>query len=468
MIAAERGFVMMRELSEHRAQLTRLCRKTASKLIEQLKFTGPASEQSMGHPQTNMKRIEKYTIGTGDRFAHQGLAQLQASILARRAGIRVCPVWNKSNREHTIIGSKPDDLRAEADAAVRALGWTEPYYVDADHIGLKTVDWFLQASDFYTLDVADFTGKPADAEASDGFVKRMAPYFGPLSIPGIADPFSITEAAARAAAGKFLLAIQEAGKIYRHVASQKGAGNFVTEVSVDETDSPQNPVEMFFILAMIAQENIPAQTIAPKFTGRFNKGVDYVGDLAQFEKEFDEDLWVIRYAIAEFGLPDTLKLSVHSGSDKFSLYPIINRLLKRHDVGLHIKTAGTTWLEEVIGLAEAGGDVLDIAKEIYAEAHSHFEELTAPYSTVINIDRDRLPDPSVVRAWDSGKFVATLRHDQSNPEYSADFRQLIHVGFKVAAKMGERYTDALKRNEALIARNVTSNLLDRHLRPIFG
>jgi tagaturonate epimerase len=109
---------------------------------------------------------------------------------------------------------------------------------------------------------------------------------------------------------------------------------------------------------MISREGIPVQTIAPKFTGRFNKGGDYVGDLTQFEKEFDEDLSVIAFAIREFGLADTLKLSVHSGSDKFSIYSIINRLIKKHDCGLHVKTAGTTWLEEVIGLAESGGEGL--------------------------------------------------------------------------------------------------------------
>src|SRR5207248_5921456 len=143
---------------------------------------------------------------------------------------------------------------------------------------------------------------------------------------------------------------------------------------------------------MIAREGIPAQTIAPKFTGRFNKGVDYVGNLAQFEKEFDEDLFVIAFAISEFGMPSTLKLSVHSGSDKFSLYPIINRLLKKHDAGLHVKTAGTTWLEEVIGLAESGGEGLEIAKEVYSGAFDRFDELTGPYATVIDIDKAKLPE----------------------------------------------------------------------------
>ena len=412
--------------------------------------------------------IEKYTLGMGDRFAHQGRAQLSAVQKAKAAGISLFPVWNKSNREHTIIHSQPDDLRSEADAAVKALDWKGAYYVDADHISLKTVDGFINASDFYTLDVADFTGKPAELQSIQAFVERMERYTGSLAIPGIEKPFDLTREMVVKAAEKFLLAIQEAGKIYRHIVEKKGLGNFVTEVSVDETDMPQTPVELFLILAMIAGEEIPAQTIAPKFTGRFNKGVDYVGDLAQFEKEFDEDLSVIAFAINEFGLPKTLKLSVHSGSDKFSLYPIINSLLKKHDSGLHVKTAGTTWLEEVIGLAEAGGAALKIATDVYAGAYARFDELTGPYATVIDIDKNQLPSPEEVSGWSSEKYVNTLRHVLSHPDYNLHFRQLIHVGFKIAAEMGARYTDALKANEAIIARNVTGNLFERHIQPLFS
>ena len=413
-------------------------------------------------------KIEKYTFGMGDRFAHQGRAQLQAILQANSLGLDIHPVWNKSNREHTIIHSRPDDVRAEADAATAALGWTKPYYVDADHIGLKTVDGFIAASDFYTLDVADFTGKPASAEAVEQFVGEMRRYPGSFAVPGIGTPLALGEDTVRAAAGKFLLAVQEAGRIYRHVEAKKGRGNFVTEVSIDETDSPQSPVELFLILAMIAREGIPAQTVAPKFTGRFNKGVDYVGDLARFEQEFDADLAVIAFAIREFALPDTLKLSVHSGSDKFSLYPIINRLLKKHNCGLHVKTAGTTWLEEVIGLAEAGGEGLRIAQEIYAGAYGRFDELTSPYATVIDVKKERLPDPGTVAGWGSQEYVSRLRHDRGNAAYNPDFRQLIHVGFKVAAEMGARYLDALEKYEKIIAQNVTENLFTRHVKPIFG
>ncbi len=413
-------------------------------------------------------KIPKYTIGMGDRFAHQGKAQLQAVLNAREAGIDIYPTWNKSFREHTIVKSQPQDLRTEADAAVAALHYDGDYYVDADHIGLKTVDGFINGSNFYTLDVADFVGTVPEAKEVDSFIAANRPYLGSLQIPGIDQPYELTENTLREVAGKFLAAIAAAKAIYEHIAAAKGAENFITEVSIDETDLPQTPIDLFLILSMIAAAGIPAQTIAPKFTGRFNKGVDYVGDLAQFEKEFDDDLCVLRFAIQEFTLPETLKLSVHSGSDKFSIFPIIRKLIQKHDAGLHVKTAGTTWLEEIIGLAEAGGNALDIAKEVYAGAYARFDELTGPYATVIDIDKTQLPTPEAVRSWDSEKYVNTLRHVREHPEYNQNFRQLIHVGFKVAAEMGKRYTDALKSNEPIIARNVTANIWQRHIQPIFG
>lgn len=226
-------------------------------------------------------------------------------------------------------------------------------------------------------------------------------------------------------------------------------------------------MELFLILVMLAAENVPVQTIAPKFTGRFNKGVDYVGDVAAFAREFDEDLHVIAYAISELGFPETLKLSVHSGSDKFSIYPVIREALKRHGCGLHVKTAGTTWLEEVIGLAEAGGDGLALAREIYAGAHARFDELTGPYATVVDIDRTALPSPEEVNQWTAATFVESLRHDLKNPHYNANLRQLLHVGFKVAAELGKRYTAALETHRESVARNVRTNLLERHIKPIF-
>jgi hypothetical protein len=412
-------------------------------------------------------RIEKYSVGVGDRFAHQARAQLTAFVRAGKEGADVAPVWNKSNREHNIVGSQPAAVRAAADAAVRELGWKGAYHVDADHINLGTVDRFLEASDFFTLDVADAIGKPADPAAVEAFLGRHPELIGRIEIPGIAEPFQIPREKAHRAAAKYLFAVSEAGEIYKKVAAVKGAGKFITEVSMDETDSPQTPPELLLILAAIADEKIPVQTIAPKFTGRFNKGVDYVGDLRQFEKEFGDDLAVVAFAIREYGLPDNLKLSVHSGSDKFSIYAPMRRCIRKTGAGLHLKTAGTTWLEELIGLAEAGPEGLNLAKEIYAEAYGHREELCAPYATVIDIDAAKLPAPDEVRGWSAKQYADALRHDQKNPGFNPHLRQLLHVGFKVAAKMGDRYLEMLDKCEESIARNVTENLYERHLKPLF-
>ena len=254
--------------------------------------------------------LEKYSFGIGDRFSHQGKAQLQAIINAKTGGLNIAPVWNKSHREHSIIHTFPADVRKEADQAVKALGFNGPYYVDADHIGLENVDLFIDSSDFFTLDVADFIGQAADEDDVNTFIEKYKKYVGSLTIPGIDGTLDVSDGELRTIARKFLLAVKEAGKIYRHIESAKGAGSFITEVSMDETDQPQTPIEMLFILAAVADEGIAAATIAPKFTGRFNKGVDYVGDTARFAKEFEEDLAVIAFAIKEFGLPEMLKLSV--------------------------------------------------------------------------------------------------------------------------------------------------------------
>jgi hypothetical protein len=411
--------------------------------------------------------LEKYSLGVGDRFAHQARPQLRACLKALEHGAPVVPVWNKSNREHMTIGSDPATTRAAADAAVKELGWKRPYHVDADHIRLETVDRFLTYSDFYTIDVADWIGKTAPAERVRLFADLHPELVGRISITGIERPFTTTRTEVERIAGEFLLAVIEAGKIYRHIAAAKGEGNFITEVSMDETERPQTPLELLVILAALADEKIPLQTIAPKFTGRFNKGVDYFANLAQFEKEFNEDLAVLAYAIEKYQLPKTLKLSVHSGSDKFSIYPAMRRALERFGAGVHLKTAGTTWLEEVIGLCEANGAGLNLAKEIYSGALDHIDELCAPYTAVIDIDRAKLPSPEVVKRWNSEQFVSALRHDQKNKAYNPHLRQLLHVGYKIAAKMGNRYLDALQACEPAVSKNVSENLYERHLKPLF-
>jgi hypothetical protein len=158
---------------------------------------------------------------------------------------------------------------------------------------------------------------------------------------------------------------------------------------------------------------------------------------------------------------------VHSGSDKFSIFPIIHRVIRETGAGLHLKTAGTTWLEELIGLAETGGGSLALAKQIYAESYEQRDELCAPYRAVIDIDPAALPAPSEVDRWSSAKYAAALRHDPGCPAFNPCFRQLLHVGYKIAAKLGETYLHMVDACESQISANVTANLYEHHLLPIF-
>ncbi|MFI4911813.1 MAG: tagaturonate epimerase family protein [Sedimentisphaeraceae bacterium JB056] len=413
-----------------------------------------------------MKLLEKYSFGIGDRFGHQAEAQLQAMIDIAQEGIDVTPVWNKSYREHTTIKTKPEDTRTAADKAIQTSAWNKSYYCDADHISLNNVELFTDACDFFTIDVADFIGQAAPDNEIEEFSAKYSSMAGELAIPGI-DTLKITKDQIRQIARKVLLAVKEAGKIYKKIVSIKGKGTFITEISMDETDIPQSPVEMLFILIAIAEQDIPAQTIAPRFTGRFNKGVDYVGDATKFEQEFEQDAAVIRYAVNQFNLPKNLKLSVHSGSDKFSIYPAINRTIKKYDTGIHVKTAGTSWLEEIIGLSRAGGKAFDMAKRIYKEAYERYDELCKPYAAVIDINPSKLPTPSQIDSYSSELFSIALEHNPKCPQYNPDLRQLIHVGYKVAAELGSEYTDMLKENKDIISECVRKNILEKHIKPIF-
>lgn len=415
-----------------------------------------------------MKKLGKYSMGLGDRFGHQGSAQLKAIISASQKGIEIIPVWNKSNREHITIGTEPGDVRKEADMVTRNAGYNKAYFVDADHINMDTVDRFIESSDFFTIDVASYIGKRAEDQEIAEFVASVERYTGNLNIPGTKLSFSVSKSQVTQIAEKYLFAAIKAFAIYRKIEKAKGKDNFITEVSMDEVPNPQTPVELFFILKMLASENIPLQTIAPKFSGRFNKGVDYVGDPENFAYEFESDLMVIDYAIKEFGLPENLKMSIHSGSDKFAIYPYIGSIIKKHNKGIHVKTAGTTWLEEVIGLAESGGEALGFVKEIYTKSLEKIEELCAPYADVIDIKISSLPSGHEVSEWNSSKFAASLRHVPGNKEYNSNMRQLIHVAYKLAALKMENYFRLLEANEETVSKCVYENTYNRHICRLFN
>ena len=410
----------------------------------------------------------KYSLGTGDRFGHQGSAQLKAVTMASETGIDITPVWNKSNREHMITGTVPGEVRKDADRAVREAGFTKQYLVDADHINLDTVDPFINCSDFFTIDVASRIGSRAPDADIRNFISEASAYKGIIHFEGTGESVTVSDGLLIRISEKYLAAAIEAGAIYSKIESQKGKCNFVTEVSMDEVENPQSPAELFFILMMLSMQGVPVQTIAPRFTGRFNKGVDYAGDLTEFAKEFEADILVIKKAVAEFGLPADLKLSVHSGSDKFSIYPIIGRLIKKHDAGIHIKTAGTTWLEEIAGLASSGGEGFRFARELCIEALSRKDDLIKPYREVTDIDYKLLPAKEEIQKWDKMRLTESLTHDSSNGFYNPALRQLIHVAYKLAAERKEEYFRLLDLNKEVTGARVTHNLFENHILRIFG
>jgi tagaturonate epimerase len=412
-------------------------------------------------------KLEKYSFGMGDRFGKEGMAQLHAIQEINNLGVEVIPVWNKSNREHTIIGSSPEMVRQEALEAVAACRYKGKYHTDADHINLDTVDRFIGSHDFFTLDVAHFIGINSDAESTGHFISQYSKYLGKMRIPGIEQPFDVTYSFLESLANHYLRAVDEVKKIYDHLCAVKGESNFITEISVDEANQVQSPLELFFILALLKEKGVEAQTIAPKFSGLFAKGIDYIGNIAEFAREIDQDMAIIRYATEELGMPSNLKLSIHSGSDKFSIYPAMKAAVRKYDAGIHVKTAGTTWLEEVIGLAEPGEEGLNMAKEIYCQSVARFDELSAPYASVLHLDRTMLPATGEVRSWTGARFSESVTHNLRCANYNPHLRQLMHVGYKVAAEAGDTFGSLLQKNAGIVGERVKFNLLERHLKPLF-
>jgi len=208
-------------------------------------------------------------------------------------GVELAIVWNKSHSEHTIVGTSQSAVLKEARQAVQELNWKGQYFVDADHIGFGNLDLFIESSDFFTLDVADFISKKSEDTNLKSFVNKYRTFAGELAIPGIDQPLLISEEQLQTIAKNTSMPFRKQGRYTDILQSKRGVGT-------------------------------------------------------------EEDLCVIKYALEHFGLPQSLKLSVHPGSDKFSIYRPIKELIDKHGAGIHVKTAGTTWLEELIGLAEAG------------------------------------------------------------------------------------------------------------------
>ena len=288
------------------------------------------------------------SFGFGDRL---GLAT--PGHIAAVKGARLAPIFaQQSVRENARTGRTPQQVMDDAQRAVDAAGWTAPWGADADH--LKTVDDlppFVKAGyTFFTVDPGAHVDNAADGDPLPALQEKVrgqnwdelsALYLHTDSRTGLGEFDTQTLLRAVVKYGK---AIRHTVEMYRRLCEMKDAFDF--EVSVDETDSPTTPLEHYFIANELVRQGVRFTSLAPRFIGRFEKGVDYIGDLAALDAELGRHAAVT----AHFG---TYKLSLHSGSDKFSVYPLI---VKHWGERIHVKTAGTSYLEALRTLAvhEAG------------------------------------------------------------------------------------------------------------------
>lgn len=417
--------------------------------------------------------LAKYSLGIGDRFGKEGEAQLTALIKAKQIlGIQISPVWNKSFREHQIIHTHPKDAALEAHTAVSNLAWEAEYFIDADHINKSNVNMFIPYSNYFTIDVADYIGQtPLDsdktAQVASKFIDQFSAIWEKASHLPIKSDLNFNDASVNRILEKYMYTIQQAAEIYQYIHTHRKNSSFITEISMDETTSPQSPLELLIILCLVQYFQIPLDTIAPKFTGDFFKGIDYRGDITLFTQEFEADIIIVQFIQKYFEEMANLKLSIHSGSDKFSIYPIINQTLKKYDAGIHVKTAGTTWLEEIIGLSSGGEKGTTLVKKIYRLAYPRLPELIVPYQTVLDINQSNLPTPQEFQSWPQNQIVHSLSHDLEDPLYNCDLRQFFHIAYRIAADLGEEFEQALIQNKEIIGTHVTHNLYHRHIHPLF-
>ncbi len=387
------------------------------------------------------------SAGLGDRLGLATPGHVQAV-----RHFPIAPIFaQQSVRENARTGRTPQGVIDDAMWGIFQAGWRGPWGADADH--LKTtadIDTFVAAGyTFYTIDPGDHVDNEAHTasldvlkdkvyalpwdtlhDSPDGLHERYLK--GGFAVEGLSVNFDQTTLAR--AAAKYGRAIMHTAHMYRHLVSQMRERPFELEVSVDETETPTSPAEHFFIASELGRLGVRWVSLAPRYVGRFEKGVDYIGDLAEFKVELAQHAAIARVL-------GPYKLSLHSGSDKFSIYPIAAGLTR----GLvHLKTAGTSYLEALRTVAQVDPMLF---REILAFARQHYEVDRLSYHVSAQLDRVPAPD-----ALDDAALPGVL--DQF------DARQAAHVTFGSAlAHFGERLLGVLLEHE-----EVYNALLEAHFK----
>jgi hypothetical protein len=396
------------------------------------------------------------SAGLGDRL---GLATPGHVRAVRATGGDLAPIFaQQSIREMERTGRTPRQVMDDATWGVFAEGWRDGFGADADHLKTSAdVDACVAAGyTFFTFDPGDHVDDAAEGADATGLRAMLDRLPWDLLEDTEKDLFgryaqrrfdlegrdlALDEAVLARAAAKYGRAVAHAAALYRHLEEAMGDRSFEVEVSVDETATPTTHAQHVYIANELSRLGVRWVSLAPRYVGRFEKGVDYIGDVARFEEDFAAHAAIAR----RFG---SYKLSLHSGSDKFSIYPVAVRQTR----GLvHLKTAGTSYLEALRTVAVLDADLF---REIYAFAHERYEEDRASYHVSASLEKAVAPEDV------AGKDLPALldRFDE---------REILHVTFgSVLTREGlrDRLMGVLVAHPEDYAENLEKHFL-RHLEP---
>jgi tagaturonate epimerase len=429
---------------------------------------GPASPRNMAALRNRLAWLRprflglETSVGLGDRL---GLATPGHVRAIRAAGGTLAPIFaQQSIREMARTGRSPQQVMDDAAWGMLAEGWYNGFGADADHLkNPADIDACLAAGfTFFTVDPGDHVNNRATTAASSELhasfehlpwreleddPKSLARRYLNYSFTAGTCRIGFDESALWRAAVKYGRAISHVASMYRHLLGRAGEGRFELEVSVDETETPTTHAEHLYIAGELKRLGVKWVSLAPRYIGRFEKGVDYIGDLAAFEADFS-----IHAAIARQLGP--YKLSLHSGSDKFSVYPIA----ASHTGGLvHLKTAGTSYLEALRTLATQDPSFF---RSIYTFARERYEKDRASYHVSAALEKAALPE-------------ALTETELPDLLEQFDAREILHVTFGSVLtarkpdgswEFYDRFMSLLRSHPEAYAANLEAHFL-RHVRP---
>ncbi len=392
------------------------------------------------------------SAGCGDRL---GLATPGHIRAIRRVG-GIAPILaQQSIRENSRTGRNPQEVIDDATWGVFQESWREPWGADADHLkSTKDIDVCVAAGyTFFTFDPGDHVDNAAHtapvAKLRDDFAALpwadlettvadvQAAYLDKTFKVDDGLALTFTEEALLRAAGKYARAIAHVIRMYRHLVAQ--TGDFELEISVDETETPTSALEHYFISSELKRLGVEWVSLAPRYIGRFEKGVDYIGDLDALEADLAKHAAIARTL-------GPYKLSLHSGSDKFSIYPLFARLTAGM---VHLKTAGTSYLEALRTIASVKPALF---RDIYRIAFKLYEQDRATYH--VSADTSRAPQIENL----SDEELPTVL-DQF------DAREMLHVTFGSAlAQLGDPIKEALVAHEEAYYQALETHFV-KHLEP---